>query len=127
MIDLCTLGTGGSIPLHTRALASLYVRVQGRAFLLDCGEGTQMEIGRLGWGFLRIEALVLTHYHADHCSGVPGFLLALAKAGKTEPFAIYGPPGLRRVIEGLRVIAPQLPYALELHELPFGEAASAQV
>ena len=123
MIDLCTLGTGGSIPLHTRALASLYVRVQGRAFLLDCGEGTQMEIGRLGWGFLRIEALVLTHYHADHCSGVPGFLLALAKAGKTEPFAIYGPPGLRRVIEGLRVIAPQLPYALELHELPFGEAA----
>ena len=123
MIDLCTLGTGGSIPLHTRALASLYVRVQGRAFLLDCGEGTQIQIGKLGWGFLRIEALILTHYHADHCSGVPGFLLALAKSGRTEPFDIYGPPGLRRVIEGLRVIAPQLPYRVELHELPFGEAA----
>ena len=44
-------------------------------------------------------------------------------AGRTDPFDICGPPGLRRVIEGLRVIAPQLPYRVELHELPFGEAA----
>ena len=77
MIDLCTLGTGGSMPLHTRALASLYVRCGGRALLVDCGEGTQMEIGRLGWGFLRIDALLITHYHADHCSRLPGLLLAL--------------------------------------------------
>ena len=83
MIDLCTLGTGGTMPLHTRALASLYIRCNGRAILTDCGEGTQIEIGRAGLGFLRIEALLLTHYHADHCSGVPGFLHALAKSGRT--------------------------------------------
>ena len=118
MIDLCTLGTGGSIPLHTRALASLYVRNGARALLVDCGEGTQVEIGRLGWGFLRIEALLLTHYHADHCSGLPGLLLALTKSGRTEPLHIWGPPDLRRVVTGLRVIAPQLGYEPVLHELP---------
>lgn len=118
MLDLCFLGTGGSIPLPNRALASLYIRHEGRAILLDCGEGTQIGIMRLGWGFRCIDTLLLTHYHADHCSGVPGFLLALAKAGREEPLHIYGPAGLRRVIEGLRVIAPQLPYSLLLHELP---------
>ena len=117
MIDLCFLGTGGSIPMPDRALASLYIRVGGKAILLDCGEGTQIGIMRLGWGFRCIDALLLTHFHADHCSGVPGFLLAMAKAGRTEPLDIYGPVGLTQVISGLRVIAPQLPYPLRLHEL----------
>ena len=80
MIDLCTLGTGGTMPLHTRPLASLYVRCGKRALLVDCGEGTQVEIGRLGWGFQRLEALLISHFHADHCSGLPGLLLALTKA-----------------------------------------------
>ena len=117
MIDLCTLGTGGTMPLHTRPLASLYVRCGKRALLVDCGEGTQVEIGRLGWGFQRLEALLISHFHADHCSGVPGFLLALTKAQRREPFHIYGPAGLTRVIEGLRVVAPGLSFPVVLHEL----------
>ena len=131
MIDLCTLGTGGTMPLPTRALASLYVRNGGRALLVDCGEGTQIGIGRLGWGYLRIEAILLTHFHADHCSGLPGMLLALTKAGRTEPLHIWGPAGLCHVVTGLRVIAPQLSYETVLHELPAGggrfEAAGLKV
>ena len=118
MIDLCTLGTGGTIPLPSRALSSLYLRVKGKALLVDCGEGTQIEIARLGWGFLCIEGLLLTHYHADHCSGLPGFLLSVMKTGRTAPFHIWGPPGLSRVVSGLRVIAPELSYPVVLHELP---------
>ena len=120
MLDICTLGTGGSIPMPDRALSSLYVRVGGRALLLDCGEGTQTQIRRLGWGFLCIEGLLLTHYHGDHVSGLPGFLLSLDKAGRKEPFPIWGPVGLRRIVEGLMVIAPGLSFPLELHELPVG-------
>ena len=123
MLDLCTLGTGGAIPLPERALSSLYVRTGGKALLIDCGEGTQTQIRRLGWGFKNIDALLLTHYHADHCGGLPGFLLSMAKTNREEPLAIYGPPGLRRVVEALRVIAPQLPYELILHELPLQETA----
>ena len=108
MIDLCTLGTGGTMPLPDRALASLYVRVGGRAVLVDCGEGTQIGIQRLSWGIQCIDAILLTHYHADHCSGLPGMLLAITKAGRTAPLHIYGPIGLERVVAGLRVIAPSL-------------------
>ena len=84
MIDLCTLGTGGTMPLPDRALASLYVRVGGRAVLVDCGEGTQIGIQRLSWGIQCIDAILLTHYHADHCSGLPGMLLAITKAGRNH-------------------------------------------
>ncbi|MBQ8200448.1 MAG: ribonuclease Z [Clostridia bacterium] len=117
MIDLCTLGTGGTIPMPDRALSSLYVRVNGRALLIDCGEGTQVGVQRLGWGIQCIDGLLITHFHADHCSGLPGMLLALTKSLRTDPLHIYGPVGLTQVVTGLRVIAPQLSFPVVLHEI----------
>jgi len=118
MLDLCTLGTGGTLPIPDRALSSLYVRVNGQAMLVDCGEGTQVGIRRLGWGFKCLDGLCLTHYHGDHCTGLPGLLLSLEKAGREETFHIWGPRGLKRVVEGLCVIVPPLSYPVLLHELP---------
>lgn len=117
MLECCTLGTGGAIPLPDRALASLYVRVNGRALLIDCGEGTQVGIRRLGWGFRCMDGLLLTHFHGDHCGGVPGLLLSLDKAERRETFHVWGPVGLKRVIDSLRVIAPALGFPVVLHEL----------
>ena len=51
MLEFCTLGTGGTLPIPERALSSLYVRVNGQSLLIDCGEGTQVGIRRQGWGF----------------------------------------------------------------------------
>jgi ribonuclease Z len=62
--------------------------------------------------------MLLTHYHGDHCTGIAGLLLSLEKAGKDEPFHIWGPRGLKRVVEGLCVIVPQLSFPVMLHELP---------
>ncbi len=118
MVEMCLLGTGGTLPIPERALSSLYIRVNGRAMLLDCGEGTQVGIRRLGWGFRCLEGLALTHFHGDHCTGLAGLLLSLEKAGKTEAFDIYGPAGLKRVVEGLCVIVPKLSYTVRLHEYP---------
>ena len=118
MLEFCTLGTGGTLPIPERALSSLYVRVNGRSLLIDCGEGTQVGIRRLGWGFRCLDGLLLTHYHGDHCTGLAGLLLSLEKAGRDEPFHIWGPKGLKRVVEGLCVIVPPLSFAVQLHELP---------
>ena len=118
MLEFCTLGTGGTLPIPERALSSLYVRVNGRSLLIDCGEGTQVGIRKLGWGFRCLDGMLLTHYHGDHCTGLAGLLLSLEKAGRDEPFHIWGPKGLKRVVEGLCVIVPPLSFAVMLHELP---------
>ena len=118
MLECCTLGTGGTLPLADRALSSLYIRENGRGLLIDCGEGTQVGIRRLGWGFRCLEGVLLTHFHGDHCTGLAGLLLSLEKAGKTDPFEIWGPRGLKRIVEGLCVIVPPLSFPVLLHELP---------
>lgn len=118
MMDLCLLGTGGTLPMPDRALSSAYLRVNGRGMLVDCGEGTQVGIRKLKWGFRCLDGLALTHFHGDHCTGLAGLLLSLEKAGRTEPFDIFGPAGLKRVVEGLCVIVPKLGFPVLLHEFP---------
>ena len=120
MIDVCLLGTGGMMPLPERALTSLYVRCDGKVILIDCGEGTQTAIRRASLRFKPIEAILITHFHADHISGLPGLLLTLGNEGRTEPLNMYGPVGLERVVNSLRVIVGELPYAICFHEFPTG-------
>lgn len=117
MFDLILLGTGGTIPLPNRPLSSVLGRVGPELILFDCGEGTQVSMRRWGWGFKGLSAICLSHMHGDHVSGLPGVLLSVANAGRTEPLDVYGPVGTRIVVAGLRVIAPYLPYEVRVHEL----------
>jgi ribonuclease Z len=121
MIDLCFLGTCGMMPLPGRWLSSVLMRCGSALTLFDCGEGTQIPWKSLGWGFRQLGAICLTHMHADHVAGLPGVLFMVAHAGRTEPLALYGPPGTVYVVEGLRRIAPDLPFPVEIHEMKGGE------
>lgn len=117
MLDVCLLGTGGMMPLPYRWLTSLMLRCDGSSLLIDCGEGTQIAIKEKGWSFKPIDVICLTHYHADHVSGLPGLLLAMGNAERTEPLTVIGPRGVDRVVNALRVIAPELPFEIRFIEL----------
>lgn len=117
MIDVALLGTGGMMPMPERFLSSMLLRINGRLILVDCGEGTQVTLKMLGWGFKAIDTICFTHYHADHISGLPGMLLTIGNSGRTEPVKLIGPPGLKKVVEGLRLIFPELPFNLEYIEI----------
>ena len=118
MIDVCLLGTGGMMPLPYRALTSLVVRYNGHEMLIDCGEGTQTSMRQQGMiGFKQIEVICFTHFHADHISGLPGLLLTIGNAERTEPLLLIGPKGLNRVVSALRVIAPELPFEIKFIEI----------
>jgi ribonuclease Z len=121
MLDVYLLGEGGTMPLPGRWLSSLLVRHEGRLLLFDCGEGTQIPLRAAGWGLRAIDTIFITHFHGDHVGGLPGLLLTLGNAERREPLTIFGPPGLRAVVAGLRVIAPRLPYEVECRELAGGE------
>ncbi len=121
MIDVCLLGTGGMMPLPQRALTSLMVRYNGTSILIDCGEGTQIAVKKCGWSFKPIDVICFTHFHADHISGLPGLLLTLGNAERTEPLLLIGPKRLEKVVTALRTIAPELPFPIEFHELQEAE------
>ena len=117
MLDVCLLGTGGMMPLPYRWLTSLMVRYNGSSLLVDCGEGTQIAIKEKGWSFKPIDVICFTHYHGDHISGLPGLLLTMGNADRTEPLTLIGPKGLERVVNALRVIAPELPFEIRFIEI----------
>lgn len=117
MLDVCLLGCGGMMPLPYRWLTALMVRFNGSSLLIDCGEGTQVAIKEKGWSFKPIDVICFTHYHGDHISGLPGLLLTMGNADRTQPLTLIGPKGLERVVNALRVIAPELPFELKFIEI----------
>ena len=117
MLDVCLVGTGGMMPLPRRWLTARMTRYNGSSLLIDCGEGTQVAIKEKGWSFKPIDVICFTHYHGDHISGLPGLLLTMGNADRTEPLTLVGPKGLERVVNALRVIAPELPFEIKFIEI----------
>ena len=116
MLDVALIGTGGFMPLHNRFLTAMAARLNGKMLLIDCGEGTQVSLRRVGWGFKDVDVICFTHFHADHIAGLPGLLLTMGNSDRTEPVTIVGPKGIREIASHLCVIAP-IPFEPRFIEL----------
>ncbi len=127
MIDVTLLGCGGVMPLPGRALTSLFVRYNGSAILIDCGEGTQIELRRSKSKYSQIDAIFLTHLHGDHILGIPGLLLSFGLNERTAPLKIYGPAGIKEIVKTYSLVAPNLPFEIICEELTESEIALNEI
>lgn len=103
-LEAFILGCGGMMPLPYRHLTSVLLRRDGDLFLFDGGEGTQVSLKKLNLKWKKIDAIFVSHTHADHVTGLPGILMLSAQVDRTEPLYIYGPPKIKEYIESSRKV-----------------------
>lgn len=106
------------MPLPYRHLTSVLLRRDGDLFLFDGGEGTQVSLRRLNLKWKKINAIFVSHTHADHVTGLPGILMLSAQVERTEPLYIFGPPKIAEYIEtSRRVLDMYINYPIEVKEI----------
>ena len=115
-LSLFFAGTGGSVPSPRRGLPAIFVRRGGDRLLFDCGEGTQRQLMR-SVGLADVDRVFITHFHADHWLGLPGMLKSFSLRERDQPLFVYGPRGLRQMMDDTRFIYGRLPYELSVVEL----------
>ena len=117
-LEAFILGCGGMMPLPYRHLTSVLVRREGDLFLFDCGEGTQVALRRLNLRWKRINAIFISHTHADHITGLPGLLMLSSQVDRDEPMYIFGPPKIAEYVEAnRRVLDMYINYEIIIKEI----------
>jgi len=122
-LSLFFAGTAGSVPTARRGLPALLLRAGGDRILFDCGEGTQQQLLR-SVGLPELDVIFITHYHLDHWLGIIGILKTFDLRGRERPLTVYGPPGLKALLDAMRPAWGRVTYPLSLEELdPHEEVA----
>jgi ribonuclease Z len=107
------------MPMPYRMLSSLAVRLNGKIYLFDAGEGAQINWKRARIGVRGLKLIAVTHLHADHCLGIPGMLMLKAQMDDPEPLTIIGPPGTREFVSQCRkTLEFQVNYPISFTEWP---------
>lgn len=110
------VGTGGSAPTARRGLPATLIAAGGDRLLFDCGEGTQRQMMR-SVGLPDLDAVFITHFHADHWLGLPGMLKTFDLRSREKPLTVYGPAGLQRHLDGMGRVVGRTSYPLDVVEL----------
>jgi ribonuclease Z len=117
-LEAFVLGCGGMMPLPYRHLTSVLLRREGDLFLFDGGEGTQISLRKLNLRWKKINAIFVSHTHADHVTGIPGLLMLSAQVDRDEPLYIYGPPKIAEYIDSSRkVLDMYINYEIVVREI----------
>ena len=115
--EVTILGSNGAVPTPERHASGHLLRTESTDVLIDCGEGTQLQLQAAGHGLGRTDTILITHLHGDHYFGLPGLLTSLSLQGRTVPVRIISPPGLRdKLAPLLQLDRWRLPFPLTFEE-----------
>jgi ribonuclease Z len=98
MMKLTILGSCSAYPTIKRFTTSQILENNGKSYLIDCGEGTQIQLRKNKIKFNTIEHIFISHLHGDHYFGLPGLILTFNLLGREKPLKIYGPEGIKEII-----------------------------
>ncbi|MBE6238472.1 MAG: ribonuclease Z [Bacteroidales bacterium] len=119
---LNVLGTASALPTTERYPSAQVLDVRGRLFMIDCGEGAQMQLRRAKVSFQKIEHLCLSHIHGDHLFGIFGLLSTMGMLGRSSVLNIYAPKTFRPVLDFfMQHFGEGVKYEINLVELDMSE------
>jgi len=117
-MKLTILGCHSATPRENKHTTSQLLEVKGHLFLIDCGEGTQIQLRKTKVKFSRIQHIFISHLHGDHFYGLIGLISTFRLLGRTSPLTIYGPVGIKEIITlQLKHAKSWTSYPLHFHEL----------
>ena len=114
MMNVTVLGSAASVPTPERSLPAIAVQIEGDVVLLDCGEGTQRQMMKLGVSYAKVQAVFISHLHLDHFLGLFGLYETLRLNGRTAPVQVFGPRGIADIFRERPM--------LKIHEITRAEA-----
>ncbi|SIQ49598.1 RNAse Z [Chryseobacterium sp. RU37D] len=101
---LTILGFNSAIPTVNSSPTAQFLEMEERAFLIDCGEGTQVQLRKAKAKFSKINHIFISHLHGDHCFGLPGLIASFRLLGRDMPLHVYGPKGIKNMLETIFTI-----------------------
>ncbi len=115
---LTILGFNSAIPTITSAPTAQFLEMEERAFLIDCGEGTQVQLRKAKTRFSKINNIFISHLHGDHCFGLPGLIASFRLLGRETPLNVFGPKGIKEMMETIfRLTETHRGFEVIYHEL----------
>lgn len=115
---LTILGFNSAIPTVNSSPTAQFLEMEERSFLIDCGEGTQVQLRKAKARFSRINHIFISHLHGDHCFGLPGLIASFRLLGRETPLHIFGPKGIKEMLETIfRITETHRGFELIYHEL----------
>lgn len=112
------LGCGSALPTTRHNATSQIVRICNKQFMIDCGEGTQLQMRRSHIHFSFVNHIFISHLHGDHCFGLIGLISTFGLLGRTAPLHIYADPLLQRLMQPqLNFFCNGLKYPLHFHDI----------
>lgn len=123
MMNVFILGSGAALPAKGRHCSAQVVGIDGRRFLVDCGEGTQTQLRIAHQKLQAMNHIFISHLHGDHFFGLPGLLSSMHLCGRKDPVSIYAPKGIREPLDLLlEASGSHLAFEIDYHELDSSES-----